>query len=142
MEKFKNLYIKTSHITEEAVLKIPDLELLPIFLDIDLRSRDCVRGFYKTAIHFPILGPSSKIFSEFYGGFIDETKFRSEYFEELLLKDFRGIFQRLDFLRGLSNAVGIVLMDGISYPKYVDHLADFLNLCGFFNNKIDELKLD
>lgn len=139
MERYKNLYIKTAHLTLDNIKIIPNMDLLPIFLDQDLRSMDIVRGFNHTAIHIPELGPSSKAFSKFYGGYITETQFKGDYFMELLNKDFIGIFKRIDFLVKLSNAVGVVLMDGISYPRYVDYLADFLNLSEFFKTPIEEL---
>ena len=142
MDRYKHLYIKTTHLTKTNVQKAADLELLPIFLDQDLRPNDSVRGYNKTAIHFPELGPSSRIFSKFYGGFITEQQFKGEYFAELLEKDYTSIFKRISFLKNLSNAVGIIFIDGISYPRYVEYLTEFFNLSGFFNNKVEMIDLD
>lgn len=139
--KYKDLYIKTSHVTRENILKIPDLDLLPIFLDVDLRSNNSTRGYQGTAIHFPNLSPSTYIYSKFHGGFIGETEFKAEYFIELLGKDIDSILNRLNFLKDLSNAVGIVLLDGIGYPRFVDYLAEFLNLNKFLETPIEPLDL-
>ena len=54
MEKH-NLYIKTAQITKENIEQIPGMDLLPIFLDSDLRSNPSVSCYNKTAIHFYLM---------------------------------------------------------------------------------------
>lgn len=121
-----NLYIKTAKITKENLSQIPGLDLLPIFLNHDLRSSSLVSGYQNTAIHFTALAPSRYLFFKGMAG-LSEDDFKKEYFLELQTKDWDKIFKRLIFLKDLSGAIGIVLMDGLEIPSYVDWLAEFLN---------------
>lgn len=139
MEKH-NLYIKTTQITKENIEQIPEMDLLPIFLDSDLRSNPSVSCYNKTAIHFYSLGPSRYLTSKYRAGMTLE-EFKNEYYTELLSKDWIKIFQRLDFLKDLSGAVGIVFMTGIENPKFIDVTVNFLNDSGLLEDPIEELIL-
>ena len=135
MEKY-NLYIKTSLITKENLEKIPEMDLLPIFLDSDLRSSPLVSCYHKTAIHFYNLSPSRYLTSKVRAG-LSLEEFRVNYLTELLSKDWSKIFKRLDFLKELSGAVGIVFMGGIECPEFISLISDFLNKSNFIENRID-----
>lgn len=137
MEKH-NLYIKISRITKKSLEKAPNLDLLPIFLDSDLRSNHLVSCYHKTAIHFYDLGPSRYLTSRFRAGLSLED-FKEEYFTELLSKDWIKIFNKLSFLKDLSGAVGIVFMTGIENPEFIDIIVNFLNNSGFLEDPIKEL---
>ena len=139
MEKY-NLYIKTAQITKENLEKIPEMDLLPVFLDSDLRSNSSVSCYHKTAIHFSDLGPSRFLTSNFRAGMTIEN-FKKEYFTELLSKNWGKTFQRMNFLKDLSGAVGIVFMTGIENPRFIEIVVDFLNNSGFLENPIEELNL-
>lgn len=137
MEKY-NLYIKTAQITKENLEKIPEMELLPIFLDSDLRSNSLISCYNKTAIHFYNISPSRYLTSKVRGG-MNLDNFREEYFTELLSKDWEKIFQRLSFLVDLSGAVGVVFITGIETPEFIDTVVNFLNNSEFLENSIEEL---
>lgn len=137
MEKH-NLYIKTARITKENLEKIPEMELLPIFLDSDLRSNSLISCYNKTAIHFYNISPSRYLTSKVRGGMALDN-FREEYFTELLSKDWEKIFQRLSFLVDLSGAVGVVFMTGIETPEFINTVVNFLNNSEFLESSIEEL---
>ena len=137
MEKH-NLYIKTAQITKENLEQIPEMDLLPIFLDSDLRSNSLISCYNKTAIHFYYLGPSRYLTSKFRAGMSLE-EFKREYFTELLSKDWAKILQKLNFLKELSGAVGIVFMIGIESPRFIDVMVDFLNNSELLEDPIGEL---
>lgn len=134
MEKY-NLYIKTTHITKENLEEIPKKDLLPIFLDSDLRPNHLVSCYHKTAIHFYNLSPTRYLISKVMAGMSKED-FKKEYFTELLSKDWAKIIQRLEFLEDLSGAVGIVLMSTEETPLFIDVLVEFLNKSGFLVNEV------
>ena len=134
MEKY-NLYIKTTQITKENLEEIPKKDLLPIFLDSDLRPNHLVSCYHKTAIHFYNLSPTRYLISKVMAGMSNED-FKTEYFTELLSKDWAKIIQRLEFLKDLSGAVGIVLMSTEETSLFIDVLMEFLNKSGFLVNEV------
>lgn len=139
MEKY-NLYIKTAPITKENLEKIPEMDLLPIFLDSDLRSNPLVSCYHKTAIHFYNLSPSRYLTSKVRAG-LSLEEFKLDYFTELLSKDWSKILKKLDFLRELSGAIGIVFMGGIEDPEFVSLISDFLNRSNFIEDNIEILSI-
>ena len=139
MEKY-NLYIKTSQVTTENIEQIPGMDLLPIFLDSDLRSNPLVSCYNKTAIHFYNLGPSRYLTAKYRAGMTIE-EFSDEYYSELLNKDWRKIIQRLNFLKDLSGAIGVVFITGIEKPRFIDITMNFLNNSGLLEDPIEELIL-
>ena len=140
MEKH-NLYIKIAQITKECIEKAPEMELLPIFIDSDLRSNNLISCYHKTAIHFPNLAPSRYLTSKYRAG-LDKSEFDDEYFTELLSKDWKKIIDRLEFLVELSGALGVIFMGGLESPEFLTEFKRFLNKSEMFNNPVEELRID
>lgn len=129
MEQKNNLYIKTAQITKENMVEIPEKDFLPIFLDSDLRANHLVSCYHKTAIHFYDLSPSRYLTSKVRAGMSLE-EFESEYYTELLSKNWSKILKRFSFLMELSGAVGIAIMTGIETPSYIHILTKFIKSLG------------
>ena len=56
-------------------------------------------------------------------------------------KDFSEILKRLDFLKELSGADGVVLMDGLELPSFLEWLSEYINSKEFLDEDIKILKL-
>lgn len=140
MEQFKDLYIKTSQVTKDSVEKIPEMELLPIFLDSDLRPNYLTSGFHGTAVHFINISPSRYLLSQVRAG-LSRPEFKREYFLELTSKDWNKIFDQIEFLMSLCGAKGVVFMGGIEKPEFMDLFTEFLNISEFFSMKVEEIRL-
>lgn len=137
---YNNLYIQTAKITKENILRIPELDLLPIFLNHDLRVNPVVSCYHNTAIHYTKLAPSKYLFFKSMAGLSDE-EFKKEYYIELEAKDFSEILKRLNFLKDLSGAKGIVLIDGLEIPSYLDWLSEYINSKEFLDEDIKPFEL-
>ena len=127
--KPNNLYIKTALITKESLIEIPQEDILPIFLDSDLRVNHLVSCYHKSAIHFYFLSPSRYLTSRVRAGLSLED-FKNEYYTELLSKDWNKILKKFDFLKDLSGAKGIALMTGLETPEYIQILIEFIKSLG------------
>lgn len=129
-----NLCIKTAYITKENMEEIPGKDLLPIFLDSDLRACGLVSCYHKSAIHFYNLCPSRYLTSKVRAGMALE-EFENEYYTELLSKNWAKILKKLSFLEDLSGAKGIVFMTGLETPEYIQVLKNFLSKLGISMEK-------
>jgi hypothetical protein len=137
---YNNLYIQTAKITKENILRITEMNLLPIFLNHDLRVNPAVSNFHSTAVHYPKLAPSRYLFFKGMAGMTSD-EFKKEYYIELESKNFSEILRRLDFLKELSGADGIVLMDGLEIPSFLEWLSEYINSKEFLDEDVKPLKL-
>lgn len=139
---WKELQIWTSYVTPDLLTSVMERSILPIFIARNITNSGLIGGWQGTAVHFPELAPSPELLRDWkYRGMPTEEFDR--LFEEELSKrvNLPKVLDRLEVLREVSGATGVVLM-GYGQDPAQDHrhvVSRFINSSGLLKGTIIEL---
>ena len=135
------LKIYTSYVTEENIKRIIDDDLLPIFIIRNIVGFDCISRWSGTSLHFKHLSPSQELFWSWRDREIGTEEYMKRFTIELIHVDFEETVKKLDYLSGLCNARGVVLL-GLGENPEESHrtvISDILWRTGYLEEMPEEL---
>ncbi len=137
------LKIHTSFVSPITFQYFLDNDILPIFIIRNIGGSDVIGKYEGTAIHKPILAPSSLLFREKRDGIISAAEFEKRYAIEMSTVDLQAVLKDIEYLAGLANTDRVVLL-GYGANEKTCHrsvLARILDASGLLEHKITELIL-
>lgn len=136
-----SLEIKTSFVSPVGMELFIKAGYLPIFILRSISNSEIIGKYSNTSLHFKEFSPSSELFHQKRDGKIDFSEFKEKYIEEVSKNDLNKFIERLEKLKEISGAKGIVLLGyGSDYKTcHRSILSDLLNNSGLLENKVVEI---
>lgn len=136
-----DLKIKTSFVSPVTLKLFSEKGYLPIFIIRNIKTSELIGKFSDTYIHLKELAPSDELFREKRDSIIDFKEFSKKYIIEISKINLGKIVEKLDYLRKISGAEGVVLLGYGSDDKACHRslLASLLNESGLLENKVTEI---
>lgn len=141
MKQQSDLRIYTSFVSPVTLKNFTEKNLLPVFIIRSIINSTLIGAYSDSPIHFKELSPSTDLFRSRRDNKITQDEYQKKYALEITVLDLKEEVRKLELLKQLSGASGIVLLGyGSSYDQcHRKVLSEILNNSGLLENRVEEI---